>query len=604
VIPADLAPLWISLKTSAAATVLAFALGLAAARAMSRYRGRLHGLVDGIFLLPLVLPPTVVGFFLLLIFGRRSAVGHALEQIGLMIAFSWPATVITATVIAFPLMYRATLGAFEQVNPNLLDAARTLGAGEWRIFRQVLLPLAWPGVLAGTVLAFARALGEFGATLMLAGNIPGRTQTMPIAIFFAAEDGDMQRALAWVVLIVAISLAAIAMMNYWGRPRRLTASASTEGSAEPVTFDHPIVAPEPVPNTSELAVDLAKTYPGFRLQVAFRAAGGAVGLLGASGSGKTLTLRSIAGLEVPDSGRIALNGHVLFESQIGICRAPAERRIGMMFQDYALFPHLTARQNMAFGLHRLPAEERETRIAQWARTLRIDPLLDRYPGALSGGQKQRVALARALVMEPEALLLDEPFSALDAHLRRQLEEQLKETLRHYRGVIVFVTHDRDEAYRFCEDLVILSSGAVAAAGPKRDIFAHPDSLAAARLTGCKNFAAISGVDGDFVGIPDWGCTLRVSGVVPQAARYVGIRAHHVRVATGNFQENAFPCWLMGHVESPFEFTLYLRLHAPPKPEDQPHLEAEMSHADWVELSQRPQPWTAILDAERLLLLRE
>ncbi|MBV9744583.1 MAG: molybdate ABC transporter permease subunit, partial [Acidobacteriia bacterium] len=218
--PSDLAPLWISLKTSAAATVLAFVLGLAAARAMSRYRGRLRGIIDGIFLLPLVLPPTVVGFFLLLIFGRASAVGHALEQIGLTIAFSWPATVVTATVIAFPLMYRTTLGAFEQVTPNLLDAARTLGAGEWRTFRRILLPLAWPGVLAGTVLAFARALGEFGATLMLAGNIPGRTQTMPIAVFFAAEDGDMQGALLWVLWIVGISLAAVALMNYWGRPQR------------------------------------------------------------------------------------------------------------------------------------------------------------------------------------------------------------------------------------------------------------------------------------------------------------------------------------------------------------------------------------------------
>lgn len=194
--PFDLSPLWISLRTSAAATAAAFVLGIAAAHAMSRYRGRGRGLIDGLFLLPLVLPPTVVGFFLLLLFGRRSVIGHALEHIGLTIAFSWPATVLTATVIAFPLMYRTTLGAFEQVNPNLLGAARTLGAGEWRTFTRVLLPLAWPGVIAGTVLAFARALGEFGATLMLAGNIPGRTQTMPVAIFFAAEGGDMGRAVA------------------------------------------------------------------------------------------------------------------------------------------------------------------------------------------------------------------------------------------------------------------------------------------------------------------------------------------------------------------------------------------------------------------------
>jgi len=170
VIPSDLSPLWISLKTSAAATALAFVFGIAAAAAMNRYKGRGRGFLDGVLTLPLVLPPTVVGFFLLLLLGRRSAIGQVLEHVGLRIAFSWPATVVAASVVAFPLMYRATLGAFEQVNSNLLGAARTLGAGEWRTFRHVLLPLAWPGVMAGTVLAFARALGEFGATLMLAAT--------------------------------------------------------------------------------------------------------------------------------------------------------------------------------------------------------------------------------------------------------------------------------------------------------------------------------------------------------------------------------------------------------------------------------------------------
>src|SRR5215472_14512226 len=181
----DLSPLWISLETSSVATALAFGLGVCTAAIMHRYEGRGRGLIDGLLTLPLVLPPTVVGFFLLLMFGRRSVLGQALELIGLRIAFSWPATVVAATVVAFPLMYRACLGAFEQVSPNLLGAARTLGATEWRTFRRVLFPLARPGVLAGLVLTFARALGEFGATLMLAGNIPGKTQTMPVAIFFA-----------------------------------------------------------------------------------------------------------------------------------------------------------------------------------------------------------------------------------------------------------------------------------------------------------------------------------------------------------------------------------------------------------------------------------
>jgi molybdate transport system permease protein len=604
VIPSDLSPIWISVKTSAAAGALAFVLGITAARWMSRFHGRLRGLIDGVFLLPLVLPPTVVGFFLLLLFGRGSTIGRLLERIGLIIAFSWPATVIAATVIAFPLMYRTTLGAFEQVNPNLLDAARTLGAGEWRVFRRVLLPLAWPGVLAGTVLAFARALGEFGATLMLAGNIPGRTQTMPIAIFFEAEGGDMGRAFAWVLLIVAVSLASIAMMNYWGRPRRLVLSEPAVLATEPLVFDRPATAAETIPNTSVLEIDVTKSFRAFSLRAAFTARGGALGLLGSSGSGKSMTLRSIAGLEIPDSGRIVLDGRVLFDSKARISLAPAQRRIGMVFQDYALFPHLTARENIAFGLDGLPAEEQKSRIAEWSRRLRIDLLLDSYPRALSGGQRQRVALARALVMQPEALLLDEPFSALDPHLRRHLEEQLRHILRQFRGVTLFVTHDRDEAYRFCQDLVILSGGRVAAAGPKQEIFARPESLAVARLTGCKNFGAIAAVVDHSIQISDWDCTLKVSTAVPKQARYVGIRAHHIKVTQQSAEPNAFPCWLVGQVESPFETTLYLRLHAPPGAQDQPHLEAEMPHAEWAELSQKQQPWMAVLDSARLLLLRE
>jgi molybdate transport system permease protein len=600
--PSDLAPLWISLRTSAAATVAAFVLGIAAAHVMSRYRGGGRGWIDGLFLLPLVLPPTVVGFFLLLLFGRRSVVGHALEQIGLTIAFSWPATVITATVIAFPLMYRTTLGAFEQVNPNLLGAARTLGAGEWRTFFRVLLPLAWPGVIAGTVLAFARALGEFGATLMLAGNIPGRTQTMPVAIFFAAEGGDMGRAVAWVVLIVALSLAAIAGMNYWGRPRHRFRIGPEAPAPDPIVVTRLAPSPESA-NSSELKVSLRTAYPAFQLRVAFTTRGAALGLLGASGSGKTMTLRLIAGLEAPAEGSVVLNGRVLFDSKSGVRLRPAERRIGMVFQDYALFPHLTARDNIAFGLHRRPAEERRRLIAQWARVLEIEPLLDRYPHQLSGGQRQRVALARALVLEPEALLLDEPFSALDPHLRRHLEEQLIEILRQYRGVTVFVTHDRDEAYRFCQDLVVLAEGEVAVAGPKREIFEQPQSLAVARLTGCKNLARMSVAGPNQIRAEDWNCTLRVAGRVPEGASYVGIRAHHLQLAPSGAAGNVFSCWLVGSVESPFEVTLYLRLHAPPAEGEHPHLEAEVSRDQWAELAARSQPWQVGLEPARLLLLR-
>ncbi len=220
----DWSPLRISIATSVSATVLTLVLGLAAAAWRERRTGPIVALVDGIFLLPLVLPPTVVGFLLLLLFGRNGPLGKLFLRFGATIVFSWPATVIAATVVAFPLMYLTARAALEQVDPHLLQAARTLGASEWRVFREVALPLAWPGVLAGTILSFARALGEFGATLMLAGNIPGRTETIPIAIYFAVEANEMARAAAWCFIDVGISLVLLAGLYYWTHlqsPRRL-----------------------------------------------------------------------------------------------------------------------------------------------------------------------------------------------------------------------------------------------------------------------------------------------------------------------------------------------------------------------------------------------
>ncbi len=217
----DLSPLWISLATSVTATAITFVAGLGAAVWRERYASPAMALVDGIFLLPLVLPPTVVGFLLLLLFGRNGPLGKLLLQFGATIVFSWPATVIAATVVAFPLMYLTSRAALEQVQPELLQAARTLGASEWRVFREIALPLAWPGVLAGTILSFARALGEFGATLMIAGNIPGRTETIPIAIYFAVEADEMQRALSWCAVDVVISLALLSGLYYWTRAQGL-----------------------------------------------------------------------------------------------------------------------------------------------------------------------------------------------------------------------------------------------------------------------------------------------------------------------------------------------------------------------------------------------
>jgi ABC-type sulfate/molybdate transport systems ATPase subunit len=368
-----------------------------------------------------------------------------------------------------------------------------------------------------------------------------------------------------------------------------------------------------------LAVAIEKRVSGFQLAVEFTADGVPLGLLGSSGSGKTMTLRAIAGLESPDRGRIVLHGRVLFDSEQRINLPARERRIGLLFQHYALFPHLTVAENIAFGLRHLPESERIRRVEQQLASAHLDGLAGRHPATLSGGEQQRVALARALAVEPEALLLDEPFSALDTHLRGTLERQLRETLGGYRGSSVFVSHNLEEAYRVCEDLVVLAGGSVAARGPKEEIFRHPPTLEVARLTGCKNFsrarleagalARPSSSGGGIVQAVDWGCTLRVTQQLSKPPGHVAIRAHHVRVrasneAAGGQRENVFPCWLVAMTETPFRVTLDLRI-GPASAEAMAgdfHVQAEVFKQEWESFCDAPQPWEIQLPALRLFLL--
>jgi molybdate transport system permease protein len=604
-LPIDPSPLYISVATTCAATTATFLLGMLAARAMYGVRGSLRAWIDGILTLPLVLPPTVVGFFLLLIFGRRSPLGLALEHIGISIVFSWPATVIAATVVAFPLMYRTTLAGFEQVNPTLLEAARTLGASEWTVFRRVLLPLAAPGVIAGTVLAFARALGEFGATLMLAGNIPGRTETMPIAIFSAAEGGDMRVASLWVILIVVLSLAIIRLLNVQGPAQRLPRK-SVELPNEVSTTPLGVTASRT--NSSEttaaLEIDIQRALENFNLQVAFRTGRGPLGLLGASGAGKSMTLRMIAGVATPDRGRIVLNGRVLFDGTTGTNHSASSRKMGVVFQDYALFPHLTVAENVGFGLSAMPEQERRLRVGNLLQMMRIAELAGRYPKEISGGQKQRVAIARCMAIEPDVLLLDEPFAALDPHLRRQTEEQLRETLASYSGVVLFVTHDMEEAFRFCSDLLVLDSGRVIASGPRIQLFERPQTVVAARLTGCKNIVPARRVAADRVSVELWNCELQSTAPVRELLTHVGVRSHQILFQQAAESENTFNCWLVNSSEAPHEMTLYLRLHSAPQQGDSPHLQADIPKEAWRALSAQPQPWRITIDPALLLLLED
>ena len=213
----DLSPIIISLRTATLSIIVTFFLGVAAAQLVFRLKSKtMKTILDGLFTLPLVLPPTVAGFFLLYIFGMRRPIGKFfIEYFAVKVAFSWGATVLAAVVISFPLMYRAARGAFEQVNPDVLSAGRTIGMSEWKIFWKVQLPIAWPGVVSGAVLAFARGLGEFGATAMIAGNIPGRTRTLPLAVYSEVAAGNMDAAYQYVLVIVIICFAIVAAMNIY-----------------------------------------------------------------------------------------------------------------------------------------------------------------------------------------------------------------------------------------------------------------------------------------------------------------------------------------------------------------------------------------------------
>ena len=218
----DLSPLIISLRTATLSIIVTFFLGVAAAQLVYRLKSKtMKTILDGLFTLPLVLPPTVAGFFLLYIFGMRRPIGKFfIEYFAVKVAFSWGATVLAAVVISFPLMNRSARGAFEQVDPDVLSAGRTIGMSEWKIFWKVQLPIAWPGVISGAVLAFARGLGEFGATAMIAGNIKGKTRTLPLAVYSAVASGNMKEAGKYVAVLVCISFIVVICMNYFSMEKK------------------------------------------------------------------------------------------------------------------------------------------------------------------------------------------------------------------------------------------------------------------------------------------------------------------------------------------------------------------------------------------------
>ncbi|MBV8882424.1 MAG: sulfate/molybdate ABC transporter ATP-binding protein [Chroococcidiopsidaceae cyanobacterium CP_BM_RX_35] len=447
----------------------------------------------------------------------------------------------------------------------------------------------------------------------------------------------MDQALAWVLIVLVISLSVIVAVNFWSQsphtrskasggqmmpqnslvkeviasPTRIRAtrrSAPSSSLARRVQAQRSVGSAtlEPLPQAPKtgLLVEIHKQLENFSLSLALAADSETLGLLGASGSGKSMTLRCIAGLETPNSGQISLNGRVLFDSQKGINIPSCQRRVGFLFQNYALFPHMTVAQNIAFSLRGLPTVERTRRVAEQIFQLQLQGLENRYPYQISGGQQQRVALARALVAEPEALLLDEPFSALDTHLRSQIERQLIEILTAYPGVTLFVTHNLEEAYRVCQNLLVLSEGKTAGYGSKESIFERPATFAVAQLTGCKNFSCAQLVSPQLIEALDWGITLRVIEPIPHPLVYVGIRAHQLTFPNHPNQANTFLCWLVETSETPHRITLYLKLLHPPTNSQDYHLQAEVFKEKWAGLKDQPRPWHICLNPLRLILMTE
>ncbi|MHB8539577.1 MAG: sulfate/molybdate ABC transporter ATP-binding protein [Candidatus Acidiferrales bacterium] len=354
-----------------------------------------------------------------------------------------------------------------------------------------------------------------------------------------------------------------------------------------------------------LEIQFEKQLASYNLSVEFSCGAEPLAVLGPSGAGKSMTLRCIAGLERPDRGRIALDGRALFDSSKGIDIPSRERRVGLLFQNYALFPHLTAAENIAFGLDGLPQTERTTRVQGKIAQAHLEGVENRLPRQLSGGEQQRVALARALAIEPQALLLDEPLSALDTHLRSQIERQLIDTLARFRRPALFVTHNMEEAYRIATNLVVLTKGRVAASGPKEEIFRRPPSLEVALLTGLKNVSRARPVSGDTIEALDWNCTLRTAHAISNHIAYAGIRAHYIEFVEADVRgPNTFPGWLVRASETPFGITLYIRLHNPPDAGGQHHLQAELFKEKWMQWKDRPQPWGIRLAPESLLVFPE
>jgi molybdate transport system ATP-binding protein len=345
-----------------------------------------------------------------------------------------------------------------------------------------------------------------------------------------------------------------------------------------------------------LSCKIKKKVGGFSLDIDINVGDGVTALMGASGSGKSMTLRCIAGVSKPEEGRISIYGEPLFDSANRVNLPPQKRNIGFLFQDYALFPNMTVLQNIMCGGNRTEKEKRKGLAEDLAETFHITPHLRKYPHQLSGGEKQRTALARILAGTPDVLMLDEPFSALDSHLRWGLENELAAVFARFGKPIIYVSHNRDEVYRLCDSIIIIDEGKTEVSGEKWELFNSPQTVQAARLTGCKNIVPCRG-SGDEILVPDWGVAFDAKG---KSAEFMGIRANYVmpaRIAEEEKIAAGFAFEIVQEIEDTFTNILYVRK----RNTSLPPLRWEMSKKDRAALREMPQELAFLWD--NLLFLK-
>jgi ABC-type Fe3+/spermidine/putrescine transport system ATPase subunit/ABC-type sulfate transport system permease component len=508
----------VSILSATVATLLIAAGGIPLGYLLARHRGRRMALLGFLVQLPLALPPLSSGILLLFLVGYASPIG-ALTHGALTDSFA--GIVLAEAFVAAPFLIIAARSAFGAVDPVLEDVARTLGHRPQSVFLRVSLPLAWRGILAGLLLAWLRGFGEFGATVMVAYH----PYSLPVYTYVAFGSEGLPAMVP--VLVPTLGAALLVMLAVTGvtRPGGWRREAAAEdGLAAPPLGSNPAqqtARPLAEQSSAERPFTFAVTrhLDGFSLTVSYSSTARRIAILGRSGSGKSLTLRSLAGLDAGPQDRLIIDGR-------DWSATPAEGRpIAYVPQSYGLFPHLTAAHQLSFARDADAAQARA-----WFLRLGLGGLDQRRPIALSLGQQQRVALARALCRPTDLLLMDEPFSALDVPLRAQLRQDLRALQAEISATSVLVTHDPADAFALADDIIILDHGRVLQAGPINAVFARPRNALVARLLGAEAASEGRAVAPDRIDIGG-GVALDIAGPAlrPGAAVSWTIAPEHIRV---------------------------------------------------------------------------